>query len=243
MKKLIMVFIITSLTLMITACGTNEDTPTEEVAGDGEPSSEEVETNDELEEENTAQNEETEADSDEGSEVFTTSSNNSSSAKDESSTDSSGEATELNTNLLDSDKVFKHMDDSIVMTLKEAKFTTSYEPSNGDGSNVRNAPSSSEVYLLLTGTINNDTTSSVSFGNVLGPINFSLTYDGKHEFENIASSENNEGTDFTGSSIDALTEGNIYVRFQVPLPVAENSDKPLVLTVIMDGEEFEIPLR
>ncbi|MFJ8237794.1 hypothetical protein ACIQ34_19010 [Ureibacillus sp. NPDC094379] len=148
-------------------------------------------------------------------------------------------------NLLDNNKVFEYENESVVLTLEQAQFTTKFSASNADPNDTwatREAPSDSDIYLHLTGTIKNDTTDSVSFGNALGFINFSLLYDGKHEFTNTSSAEEENGTKFGPSGIDALTEGKIHVYFQVPKPVSE-TDKPLVLTVLIGEEPYEIKLR
>lgn len=175
-----------------------------------------------------------EAETETGADVFEASSNN------EEQTE-----VQLSGNLLDKDKVFEYDNGSIVMTLTNAEFTTKFGASNADPEDswaYRQINSDSEAYLHITGTIHNDTTNSLSFGNTLGKINFKLLYDGKHEFENTSSAEEENGTKLGASSIDALSEGTIHVSFQVPKPVAD-SDKPLVLTVTMFEEPFEIQLR
>jgi hypothetical protein len=74
-------------------------------------------------------------------------------------------------------------------------------------------------------------------------IQFFLLYDDKHEFEGIGLVEEQDGSDFkTGSVVDALTEGRVHGYFQVPKPVAE-SDKALILKVLVGEETFDIPLR
>ncbi len=141
--------------------------------------------------------------------------------------------------------MFKYKDGSVVMTLTKAEFTKKFGPSNASPENdeaYRETTSDSQTYLHLTGKIKNDTKNSFSFGNKLGEINFSLLYDGEHEFQNISSAEEENGTKLGPSNIDALTEGKIHVYFQVPKPVSK-TNKPLILTVILGDEPFEITLR
>lgn len=148
-------------------------------------------------------------------------------------------------NLLDKNKEFKYKDGSIVMTLTKAEFTKKFGASNADPEDTwanNEITTDSEIYVHLTGTITNDTTDLFHFGNKLGEINFSLLYDGKHAFENTSTAEEENGTKLGASSINALTEGNIHVYFKVPKTVSE-SDKPLVLTVTLGEEPFEVQLR
>ena len=175
------------------------------------------------EQEATEQTEETEAD------VF------------EASTEST-EKSETSENLFDKQKVFKFNNGDIVMTLEKAVFTKQYGASNAAPEDIESYIADNETYLVITGKIKNDTTNSVSFGNALGQINFSLTYDEKHTFTNVSSAEEEDGTKLGASSIDALSEGNIHVRFQLPKTVAE-SDKPLVLTVINGDDKFDLNLK
>ncbi|WP_419871420.1 hypothetical protein [Candidatus Pristimantibacillus sp. PTI5] len=147
------------------------------------------------------------------------------------------------TNLLKESKVFKY-DDSVVFTLETAEFSSIIEPSNPKDDSVgRKILSDSEIFLHIEGTLNNDTIDSVSLGHQLGLIQFFALYDGKHEFEGIGAVEEKDGSDFkTGSSVDSLTEGRVHGYFQVPKPVAE-SDKSLMLKVLVGEETFDIPLR
>jgi hypothetical protein len=146
-------------------------------------------------------------------------------------------------NLLKESKVFKY-NESVVFTLETAGFNDMIKPANPkDDSVTRKILSDSEIYFHITGTLNNDTKDSVSLGHKLGLIQFFLLYDGKHEFEGTGAVEEQDGSKFkTGSSVDALTEGRVHGYFQVPKPVAE-SDKPLILKVLVGKETFDIPLR
>ncbi len=78
--------------------------------------------------------------------------------------------------------------------------------------------------------------------DAVGAPNFSLLYDGKHEFQNTSTTEVENGTEFGASRVEPLTEGKIHFYFKVPTPVSQ-TDKPLVLTVSYGEESFEIPLR
>jgi hypothetical protein len=146
-------------------------------------------------------------------------------------------------NLLKENKIFKY-DDSVVFTLETAEFSATINPENPkDDSVTRKILSDSETFFHIEGTLNNDTKNSVSLGHQLGLIQFSLLYDGKHEFEGIGLVEEQDGSEFkTGSSVDALTEGRVHGYFQVPKPVAE-SDKSLLLKIFVGEETFDIPLR
>jgi hypothetical protein len=211
-KKRIWLFIAMITVLSLVACGKSEESSTQIVE----------ETNSKSSGEN----------SEEDKDVFESSS-------------SKEEEVQPSENLLDKNKEFKYEDGSVVMTLTKAEFTKKFGASNADPEDTwanHEITTDSEIYLHLTGTIKNDTTDLFSFGNKLGEINFSLLYDGKHTFENTSSAEEENGTKLGASSIDALTEGNIHVYFQVPKTVSE-SDKPLVLTVTLGEEPFEIQLR
>ncbi len=180
------------------------------------------------------------------------------SAEDAGEDESEGEVFEASTekeedqdaqpseNILDEKKVFKYDDNSVIITLDKAEFTTEFESSNADPEDSmsnRKIISDSEIFLHMTGTISNDTTDSVSFDGPLSPINFYLTYDGKHEFDMYGAAEMDEGNTFkTLSNVDALTESKVHFYAQVPKPVSQ-TDKPLVLQVKMDEETFEVPLR
>jgi hypothetical protein len=232
MKKSILFFAAIVMVLSLVACGESEESistkskePVSEEAGNENQISGDAEEEKEVEEDVTAESEE-EAD------VFKASSDK----KEE--VESSG-------NLFNKDKVFEYDNGSIVMTLTKAEFTTRFGASNADPEDTwanHQINSDSEIYFHLNGSIQNDTTDSLSFGNRLGAINFSLLYDDKHEFQNTSSAEEENGTKLGASSINALSEGTIHVYFQVPKTVAE-SDKPLVLTVNMFGEPFEIEIR
>ena len=238
---------IVSAMLLLAACGSEEKT-SESANGDNTVNTEQSEgqssnndsqenaTNevDAKDNEATETTEDVEEEADADQDVF--------GATDETETETEVETAE---NLFDKNKVFEYDNGSVVMTLETAEFVKKFGPSNADPddtSEIREAPSDSEIYLHLTGTISNDTTKSFSFGNSLGVINFSLLYDDKHEFNNLSTAEAEGGTKLVGSNIPALTEERIHVYFQVPKPVSE-TDKPLVLTVMVGEEPFEIPLR
>jgi uncharacterized lipoprotein YehR (DUF1307 family) len=211
-KKRIWLFIAMISVLSLVACGKSEESSNQNVEDSNSQSS--------------GKN------SEEDKEVFESSS-------------STEEEVKPSENLFDKTKEFKYEDGSVIMTLTKAEFTKKFGASNADPEDTwatNEITTDSQIYLHLTGTIKNDTTDSFSFGNKLGEINFSLLYDGKHEFENTSTAEEENGTKLGASSIDALTEGNIHVYFQVPKPVSE-SDKPLVLTVTLGEEPFEIQLR
>jgi hypothetical protein len=232
MKKGILFFATIVMVVSLVACGESEEpvstkaeeSVTEEAGNENQASSE-TEVEIEVEEDGTAESEE-EAD------VF-------------EATSDKKEEVESSGNLFDKDKVFEYDNGSIVMTLTKAEFTTKFGASNADPEDTwanHQINSDSETYFHLNGSIQNDRTNSLSFGNSLGAINFSLLYDDKHEFQNTSTAEEENGTKLGASSIDALSEGTIHVYFQVPKTVAE-SDKPLVLTVNMLGEPFEIKIR
>jgi hypothetical protein len=233
MKKSILFFATIVMVLSLVACGESEEPVStkveeqvnEEVAGKENQASGDADVKTEEEEEGVAE-------SDEEADVF------------EASSDKKEEVVSSG-NLFDKDKVFEYDNGSIVMTLTKAEFTTKFGASNADPEDTwanNQINSDSEIYFHLNGSIQNDTTDSLSFGNRLGAINFSLLYDDKHEFQNISTAEEENGTKLGASNIDALSEGTIHVYFQVPKTVAE-SDKPLVLTVNMFGEPFEIEIR
>lgn len=239
-KKGIRLFIATFVMLLLVACGSGEKPSGSPTDGDSEPNTEENSAaNNHVEKSNSQTSDQNRAESNENAEtgdveedVFETSSDK------ENDVQSSG-------NLLDKNKVFKHNNGSVVMTLTKAEFTYKFGPSNArpeDHEAYRKITADSQIYLHLTGTIQNDTKDSVSFGHKLGLINFSLLYDGKHEFDGIGSAEEENSTKLGPSSIDALTEGKFHVYFQVPKPVSE-TNKPLILTVILGEEPFEITLR
>lgn len=236
--------LIVSTMLLLAACG-SEGKTSESANGENttniEESEEQSSNNDR--EENTADDVDTEGnettaeveeEADVDQDVF--------GAKDKTENETEIETAE---NLLDKDKVFEYDDGSVVMTLETAEFVKKFGPSNVDPENtseIREATADTEIYFHLTGTINNDTTKSFSFGNSLGVINFSLLYDDKHEFDNLSTAEAEGGTKLVGSNIPALTEERIHVYFKVPKPVSE-TDKPLVLTVLLGKEPYEITLR
>nr|WP_309098663.1 hypothetical protein [Fredinandcohnia onubensis] len=148
-------------------------------------------------------------------------------------------------NLFDSDKVFYYDNDSVEIKLTNASFVKEFSVSNPDPDDIwatRSTNADSQIYLHITGTINNDTTDIFNYGHKLAPVKFFLQYDGKHEFESLAATEEEEGTKFGGASVDPLTKGNVHIYFQVPTPVSE-TDKPLVLKVLLDDETFEVPIR
>lgn len=131
------------------------------------------------------------------------------------------------------------------MTLTRAEFTKKFGASNADPNDTwanHEITTDSEIYLHITGTIMNDSVDQVSFGNRLGTINFALQYDGKHEFQNTSSAEEENGTKLGSSIIKPLTEEKIHVYFKVPKTLAETT-KPLILTVTVEEEAFEIKLR
>lgn len=236
--------VIVSAMLFLAACGSegkssesaNGDSTANVEQSEGQSSNNDREENTaadvDAEENETTEDVEEEADADQ--DVF--------GATDETETETEVETAE---NLFDKNKVFEYDNGSVVMTLETAEFVKKFGPSNVDPENtseIREATADTEIYLHLTGTINNDTTQSFSFGNSLGVINFSLLYDDKHEFNNLSTAEAEGGTKLVGSNIPALTEERIHVYFKVPKPVSE-TDKPLVLTVMVGKEPFEIPLR
>jgi hypothetical protein len=214
-----------ALMLFLAGCGTSEKS-----SGDANVKSKEKETvSNESEGETKESEEESEA------EVY------------EASTEKEEEkATQPSENILKEKKVFKYDDDSVVITLENAEFTTEFETSNADPEETmsnREIISDSEIFLHMTGTISNDTTDSVSFDGPLSPINFYLIYDGKHEFDMLGAAETEDGHTFEMlSHIDALTERKVHIYAQVPKPVSQ-TDKPLVLQVKMDEETFEVPIR
>lgn len=227
MKKGSLYLVVLMITLLLAACGGVEESTASEEKDETVSSKVENESN---ESEEIQKNEDSDAEAD----VFKTSSE-----KEESN------AVQTSENLFDKNKVFEFEDGSIVMTLTNAEFTNKFGPSNADPSNsdaYREITWDSETYLHVSGTINNDTTDPVSFGNTLGVPNFSLLYDGKHPFKNTSMTEVENGTEFGASRVDPLTEGNIHFYFQVPTPVSQ-TDKSLVLTVTYGDESFEIPLR
>ncbi len=224
MKKGILYFVVLLITLYLAACGGVEEPTT------SEEKDETVSSKVENESVEIQKNEDSEAEAD----VYKTSSE-----KEESNSVQTSE------NLFDKNKVFEFEDGSILMTLTNAEFTKKFGPSNADPSNsdeYHEITWDSETYLHVSGTINNDTTDPVTFGNVLGVPNFSLLYDGKHEFQNTSMTDIENGTKFGASQVDPLTEGKIHFYFQVPTPVTQ-TDKPLVLTVTYGEESFDIPLR
>lgn len=232
MKRRILLFAAIVMLLSLVACGESEETTSTKSE---EPVSEEAGNENQISGDAGVETEEEEdvtAESAEEADVF------------EASSDKKEEV-ESSGNLFDKDKVFEYDNGSIVMTLKKAEFTTKFGASNADPEDTwanHQIISDSEIYLHLNGSIQNDTTDSLSFGNRLGAINFSLLYDGKHEFQNTSTAEEESGTKLGASSINALSEGTIHVYFQISKTVAE-SDKPLVLTVDMFGEPFEIKIR
>jgi outer membrane lipoprotein-sorting protein len=148
-------------------------------------------------------------------------------------------------NLFDSDKVFYYDNDSVEITLTNASFVKEFSVSNPKPDDIwatRSTNADSQIYLHLTGTINNDTTDIFHYGHKLAPVKFFLQYDGKHEFESLAATEEEEGTKFGGASVNPLTKGNVHIYFQVPTPVSETV-KPLVLKVLLDDETIEVPIR
>ncbi|WP_077619456.1 hypothetical protein [Bacillus sinesaloumensis] len=155
------------------------------------------------------------------------------------------ENTEPTENLFDSDKVFYYADDAVEIKLTNASFVQEFKATNAEADTVlgsRTINSDSETFLHISGTINNDTTDIFHYGHKLAPVKFFLLYDGKHEFEGLAGTEEEEGTKIGSASVSSLTEGKVHIYFQVPKAVSE-TDKPLVLKVTMDEEEFEIPVR
>ncbi|MBY0099373.1 hypothetical protein [Mesobacillus maritimus] len=232
MKKSILLFAAIVMVVSLVACGESEkpvSTKAEESVNEEAGTDNQASTDSEVEIEKEVDGN---AESEEEADVFEVSSDKNEEVK------SSG-------NLFDKDKVFEYDNGSIVMKLTKAEFTTKFGASNADPEDTwanNQINSDSEIYFHLNGSIQNDRTDSLSFGNSLGAINFSLLYDDKHEFQNTSTAEEENGTKLGASSIDALSEGTIHVYFQVPKTVAE-SDKPLVLTVNMLGEPFEIKIR
>ncbi|MEH7381216.1 hypothetical protein V7138_12215 [Bacillus sp. JJ1533] len=148
-------------------------------------------------------------------------------------------------NLFDSDKVFYYDNDSVEITLTNAAFVNEFSTSNADPNDTwarRSTNTDSQIYFHITGTVNNDTTDIFHYGHKLAPVKFFLLYDGKHEFESLAATEEENGTKFGGASVNPLTKGNVHIYFQVPTPVSE-TDKPLVLKVLLGEEEFNVPIR
>jgi hypothetical protein len=217
-----------ALMLLLAGCGTSEKS-----SGDANVKSEEKETVS-KEKTNEGETKETEEEDSEA-EVYE--------ASTEKEEDKASQPSE---NILKEKKVFKYDDDSVVITLEKAEFTTEFETSNADPEETmsnREIISDSEIFLHMTGTISNDTTDSVSFDGPLSPINFYLIYDGKHEFDMLGAAETEDGHTFeTLSLIDALTERKVHIYAQVPKPLSQ-TDKPLVLQVKMDEETFEVPIR
>ena len=145
MKKGILYFVVLLITLYLVACGgVEESTASEEkdetVSSKVENESEEIQKN---------------KDSDAEADVFKTPSE-----KEESYSIQTSE------NLFDKNKVFEFEDGSIRMTLTNAEFTKKFGPSNADPSNsdeYHQITWDSETYLHVSGTINNDTTDSVTY--------------------------------------------------------------------------------
>ncbi|MFS0821753.1 hypothetical protein [Bacillus sp. 1P02SD] len=235
-KKWGSILITLVLAVFLAACGS-----TNEAAKDSDNQSNtsttngaETDTDDQKEdseaEESVANNKE---DKDKETEVFRASSN------DEKKTVEPAE------NVFDSDKVFYYDNDSVEITLTNASFVKEFSTSNADPNNTwasRSTNTDSQIYFHITGTINNDTTDIFHYGHKLAPVKFFLLYDGKHEFESLAATEEENGTKFGGASVNPLTKGNVHIYFQVPTPVSE-TDKPLILKVLLGDEEFEIPIR
>jgi hypothetical protein len=147
-------------------------------------------------------------------------------------------------NLFDKPKVFKFLEDDVVMTLEKAEFTKKFETSKSDGSTQsdRVAIADSETMFRISGTVVNDTLNTFHYGHNLAYVKFKLVYDGKHEFDLTGATESIDGTEFTGASVDSLQNSLINIYSKVPLPVSE-TDKSLVLLVITEDGELEIPLR
>ncbi|WP_449537584.1 hypothetical protein [Ferdinandcohnia sp. Marseille-Q9671] len=234
-KKWIGLFLTIILAVTLTACGGSDEAADDNGKVSGE-STEETEANtkeekaDEQEKEDTADSEESNGKEEE---VFRAS------GKDDK------QNTEPTENLFDSDKVFYYAEDAVEIKLTNASFVQEFSATNAEADTVlgsRTINSDSETFLHISGTINNDTTDIFHYGHKLAPVKFFLLYDGKHEFEGLAGTEEEEGTKIGSASVSSLTEGKVHIYFQVPKTVSE-TDKPLVLKVTMDEEEFEIPLR
>ncbi|MDR4889883.1 hypothetical protein RGU12_20520 [Fredinandcohnia sp. QZ13] len=235
-KKWGSILITLVLAVFLAACGS-----TNEAAKDSDNQSNtsttngaETETDDQKEDSEAQESEETKKeDKNKDAEVF------------RSSSDDEKKSVEPAENVFDSDKVFYYDNDSVEITLTNASFVKEFSTSNADPNDTwasRSTNTDSQIYFHITGTINNDTTDIFHYGHKLAPVKFFLLYDGKHEFESLAATEEENGTKFGGASVDPLTKGNVHIYFQVPTPVSE-TDKPLILKVLLGEEEFEIPIR
>src|SRR5699024_3399496 len=136
-------------------------------------------------------------------------------------------------------------DEAVTLSIESATFTREFTPSEvedeADGES-RKVTSDSEIYLHLTGNIDNNTKDRFSYGHKLGSVNFKLVYDETHEFEALATTEEENGTKFGSSNIDPLSEEKIHIYFQVPQTVSESTES-LKLEVISSDDTFEIDLR
>ena len=238
MKKKLTIF--TAILLLLTACGSSNESGDKNNGTSEVTENENNETNNneaevaamrqEAEQNNEQQDSEQQ---DDNEEVFESSSS--------SKTDGMDQPSE---NLLNGKKVFKHDGDSMIFTIHSANFTKSVTSSNPkDNSVARNILSDNEVFLNISGTLENETKDSISFAGPLGFIRFSVLYDGKHEFSGYGAVEEEDGSDFkSASSIDAFTTSNVQFYAQIPEAVSE-TDKPLDLIVRVGQEEFTISLR
>ncbi|MCJ8009788.1 hypothetical protein ACFFF5_19055 [Lederbergia wuyishanensis] len=245
MKKKLMIFTMVFLLLVLSACGPSNETSNqkdnnatpdavenesktgETTANKEDDNQDEVEQKSETEEENSSE----EADG----EVLesTTSSNETDSTDDQPSE-----------NMLEGKKIIKYDGDSVIYTIESATFNNKVTTSNPkDDSVARTILSDNEIYLHVKGTIENETKDSVPYAGSLGLIRFLVIYDGKHEFDGYGAVEEEDGSDFKGSSsVDAFTTRKVHYYSKLPLAVSK-SDKPLDLIVYAGKEEYKIKLR
>lgn len=227
-KKWIGLLLTILVAVTLAACGSSDETAKNSENASGENSKEQNTQAEVAEEQENGETGETNKDE----EVFRSSGENE-------------EKQEPSENLFDSEKVFYYAEDAVEIRLSNASFVQEFTATNAKADSTlgsRNILSGSETFLHITGTINNDTTNILHYGHKLAPIKFFLLYDGKHEFESLAGTEEEDGTKIGGASVNSLSKGNVHIYFQVPKSVSE-TDKPLVLKVLMDEEVFEIPLR
>lgn len=147
-------------------------------------------------------------------------------------------------NLLDAAKKIKHPKQEIEITYTDAFFTQQVIPTGDKPEDIREIMAKDkEIYFHVIADINNDTTKSFSYGNSLGDAKVKLIYDGKHEFDFLAASENSEGTKFGPSGADPLTTTKAHYYAKVPIAVYDNADKPLELKIKVGDDEYQVQLR
>ncbi|MFS0864871.1 hypothetical protein [Fredinandcohnia sp. 179-A 10B2 NHS] len=231
-KKWIGLLLTILVTVTLAACGSSDETARDSENASEEIPKEQIIQDEVAKEQENGESESTEETKNKDEEVFRSSGENE-------------EKQEPSENLFDSDKVFYYAEDAVEIRLSNASFVQEFTATNADVDSTlgsRTILSDSETFLHITGTINNDTTNILHYGHKLAPIKFFLLYDGKHEFESLAGTEEEDGTKIGGASVNSLSEGKVHIYFQIPKTVSE-TDKPLVLKVLMDEEVFEIPLR